>query len=403
MSSLHSSKDVHSICKLLRCEKAREKKKSKLTRALRSSSYAHSTPQLSSTLESTQLNSLLRQHIAVRGEREGESASPASSLYSVSFHSEPSGDEGNGEVSHHRSESSCSLSESEHSTISKEVNTNDPDGGQTSGVTTANTDQVTTSNALTEVGTETTTEGHPEMVTRGGVRIVYQLGPVPTSESGTQTDGQYTPDQQTGDAPQSGSEATIAVSCPAPVTDGNTAVEEQKPKVRETSEGVIPDPLQLAESATATTKGHGELTDSKVLVDEPAPQTTDNNTRSSTNPTPHDNNPEPTDTRDNAAEPLVKESLLSKIETAALGDLDSISTSTLTHVSERDMSGSISSGSRATLPIDITSEQKNAEKADSQTDDGDHAATQEFEVNESQEHNTGGQDVCEEEFTKAWT
>jgi hypothetical protein len=129
-------------------------------------------------------------------EREGEvSRSPSPSHYSSSFSSESSqdsGDEGGGRRG--SVDSPYSLSESKHSAVLNEAQRGDVDESLNNGVDTS-IDPVLyaeeTNSAKQDGGQDATTaEARPELVTRGGVRIVYQLGPVPTSEHGTQTDEQ---------------------------------------------------------------------------------------------------------------------------------------------------------------------------------------------------------------------
>ena len=194
---------------MFRCQKAKEERKSRRKKAQQD---AQSNPQLSATLQSTQLDSLLTQS---REEGEGEegegevsrSPSPTHSLYSSSFHSESpqySSDEDGGR----KMGSPYSLSEFEHSAVVNEGQIDDLDEGLNGGVDMSTdpmlnaeeTNSAKKDGGEMKLGTEDgagmklgreeadTTEARPELVTRGGVTIVYQVGPVPTSECGTQTD-----------------------------------------------------------------------------------------------------------------------------------------------------------------------------------------------------------------------
>ena len=115
------------------------------------------------------------------------------SLYSSSFSSESSQDSG-GEGGERREsvDSPYLLPESKRSAVLNETQRGDVDESLNNGVDTS-TDPVLdaeeTNSAKQDGGQDATTaEARPELVTRGGVRIVYKLGPVPTNEHGTQTD-----------------------------------------------------------------------------------------------------------------------------------------------------------------------------------------------------------------------
>ena len=146
-------------------------------------------------------------------EREGEiSRSPSLSRYSSSFSSESSQDSGDeGGERRESVDSPYLLSESKRSAVLNETQRGDVDESLNNGVDTS-TDPVLdaeeTNSAKQDGGQDATTaEARPELVTRGGVRIVYKLGPVPTSEHGTQTDepcGTQTDEQVPVNEPERG-------------------------------------------------------------------------------------------------------------------------------------------------------------------------------------------------------
>ena len=465
ISKFHQSKEEHPvICKSndarmcynyytnCRCQKAREERKSK-RKTLEST---QSTPLLSSTMESTQLESLLT-HSHVEGEGEGEisrSPSPTSSLYSASFHSESelSGDENEG-GRRGSVDNPCSLSESQHLADLNKTQRDDADKGLNSGVNTTTDPVVNTeeTKSLKEDGRkEGAVEARPELVTRGGVRIVYQLGPVPTSEHGTQTDeplpqrGTQTDEPATTDTPQSGTETDQQAIANTPESETNeqanaeiaTAEDKQAVEstraVEDTSDPANPTPLpqaaikanEIEEEDKPEQTAEEEKTSTEVASVHAESEIQPEKENESTPPNPADtshtlpslfnvsNNT--TDTGDTKraneddseltqVQNTARESLSSSEDNeppADRSELDSISRSTLTDVSERTSNSPDSSSSSSispSAPAEGGSQTDLSERADKMNQ-------KEHQVAENQPEETEKREVVgEEEFTKAWT
>ncbi|CAI8036304.1 Glutamate-rich protein 3 [Geodia barretti] len=249
------------------CQKAKEERKSR-KKAQESKQEAQSTPQLSATLQSTQLESLLTQS-GEEDEREGViSRSPSLSRYSSSFSSESSQDSG-GEGGERREsvDSPYLLSESKRSAVLNETQRGDVDESLNNGVDTS-TDPVLdaeeTNSAKQDGGQDATTaEARPELVTRGGVRIVYKLGPVPTSEHGTQTNNEV---------PANEPECGTQTNAKAPETGAQV---EEQPTADATERGTQNDEQATPETGdqtTADTPALGTQTDEQPLESAAAPE-----------------------------------------------------------------------------------------------------------------------------------
>ena len=437
-----------------RCQKVREERKSK-RKTLEST---QSTPLLTSTLESTQLESSLT-HSHVEGEGEGEisrSPSPTSSLYSASFHSESelSGDEDEG-GRRGSVDNPCLLSESQHLADLNKTQRDDPDKGLNSGVNTT-TDPVVnteeTKSSKEDGRKEGAVEARPELVTRGGVRIVYQLGPVPTSEHGTQTDepsperGTQTDEPATTDTPQSGTEADQQAIGNTPESETQTneqanaeigtaedkqAVESTR-AVEDTSDPANPTPLpqvaikanemeeedkpeQTAEEEKTSTEVASVHAESEIQPEKenestpPSPADTSHtlpslfNVSNNTTDTGDTKRANEDDSELTQVQNTARESLSSSEDNEPPADrskLDSISKSTLTDVSERTSifpDSSSSNISPSPPPAEGGSQADLSERADK-------VNQKEHQVTESKPEKTEKREVVgEEEFTKAWT
>ena len=173
-----------------------------------SEEHAQSTPQLMATLHPTQLDSSLQGDGFGGGRGEGgvgNSPSPVSSLYSASFHSEspqPSSSDEEDDNQQHQKGSNVSLHSScnQSSAVpSEEEEEEEKEREEDNGLE----QSLTRKSSFAEVSlekqnsNEEATKDHqqscekqPSLVTKGGVTIMYALGPVLTSESATQTDKQ---------------------------------------------------------------------------------------------------------------------------------------------------------------------------------------------------------------------
>ena len=160
-----------------------------------------SNEQLSTLLGSTtQLEGSVR-HSSAGEEREreegGKSPSPVSSLHSASFHSESpqlSSDEDEGEGPSQRGGSVQNLhSLSERMATVTMIQSEEPERSSETKSTDDLQMVLVRQNAVEEEkDPESHSDCHPPLVTKGGVTIVYELGPISTSESATQTDEQLT-------------------------------------------------------------------------------------------------------------------------------------------------------------------------------------------------------------------
>lgn len=408
-------------------------------------------------MESTQLESSLT-HSHVEGEGEGEisrSPSPTSSLYSASFHSESelSGDEDEG-GRRESVDNPCSLSESQHLA---DLNTqrDDLDKGLNSGVNTTTDPVMNTeeTKSLKEDGRkEGAAEARPELVTRGGVRIIYQLGPVSTSERGTQTDeplpqrGTQTDEPATTDTPQSGTETDQQAIANTPESETQTneqanaeiataedkqAVESTR-AVEDTSDPANPTPLPQAankaneteeedkpeqtaeEEKTSTEVGSVQVPESEIQPEKenestpPSPADTSHtlpslfNVSNNTTDTGDTKRANKDDSELTQVQNTARESLSSSEDNeppADRSELDSISRSTLTDVSERTSISPDSSSSNISPspPPAARSQTDLSERADK-------VNHKEHQVAENQPEETEKCEVVgEEEFTKAWT
>ena len=202
-------------------------------------------------------------------EREGViSRSPSLSRYSSSFSSESSQDSG-GEGGERREsvDSPYLLPESKRSAVLNETQRGDVDESLNNGVDTS-TDPVLdaeeTNSAKQDGGQDATTaEARPELVTRGGVRIVYKLGPVPTSEHGTQTNNEV---------PANEPECGTQTNAKAPETGAQV---EEQPTADATERGTQNDEQATPETGdqtTADTPALGTQTDEQPLESAAAPE-----------------------------------------------------------------------------------------------------------------------------------
>ena len=167
-----------------------------------------------------------------RREEGGKSPSPTSSLYSASFHSESpqlsSDEEENGSLvqgRRHSVESLCSLLDSSATLDqSEKEQQQDLGAGSASKVTKGTEDDNPLENHNSfggEKAGQTISLGHqPSLVTKGGVTIMYQLGPTMTSESATQTEEQPTT-QDTDNSPPTDHIATTPSENDDAVCDQN--------------------------------------------------------------------------------------------------------------------------------------------------------------------------------------
>ena len=197
-----------------------------------------------------------------RGEG-GKSPSPASSLYSASFHSESpqlsSDEEENGSLvqeRRHSVESLCSLLDGSATLAqSEEKQQQDLDASSASKVTKGTEDNNPLENHNSFGGEKeeqpTSLDHQPSLVTKGGVTIMYQLGPTMTSESATQTEEQPTT-QDTDNSPPTDHIAT------APSENDDVMCDQNRHSV-EVEEGQHSQPVnQDGPHATATTVEPGE-------------------------------------------------------------------------------------------------------------------------------------------------
>ena len=173
-----------------------------------SEEHAQSTPQLMATLHPTQLDSSLQGDGFGGGRGEGgvgNSPSPVSSLYSASFHSESpqpsSSDEEDDNQQHQKGNnvslhSSCNQSSAVPSEKEEEEEKErEEDNGLEQSLTRKSSFaevslEKQNSNEEAMKDHQQSCEKQPSLVTKGGVTIMYALGPVLTSESATQTDKQ---------------------------------------------------------------------------------------------------------------------------------------------------------------------------------------------------------------------
>lgn len=379
--------------------------------------HPQSTPQLTTLQHPAQLDSPLQHSNSVSrgdGETAERSPSPASSLYSASFHSDSSQSSSDED----REQPPTHQVSTENLNSSALLNPNEN----------ADKNVVTTDPLQTPIHIKDEREGsqdyndsgaRPALVTRGGVTIEYQLGPIPTTDSATQTDEQ----------------AIVNKSEPS------TTLEDELPQDNVTTdtgdrerEGDNSDPSVYVH---ATTTSDGTM-QSQALVESPAESIERNDAPPSEIPTENitqqdtSHEPTPTDTVnedvvDNSTVEVYNTSLIHAPEesttdntnsqsqqnrqrvTGSDGELDSISKSTLTQVSEKKTSASITPDSSrppspSVAPPDNQQTQPEHEPEETVKDDNT-APDRDQEMfstgAEGHSHETV-EHLCEEEFTKAW-
>ena len=392
------------------------------------------TLQLTTTLQPSQLESSnsLEQGGGEKGRREEEdlSPSPASSVYSASFQSESSHSSGDGEngddepAKKGSTGSLCGLSE----------HPDNGDGSQSN--FSKNTDDP--QSVKEERIQERNSEDRPSLVTRGGVTIVYQLGPISTSEAATQTvKEQLTAITQTTATHDGDSACPLAEDDTMAKRDNleegdETATMEAEnvgaAAVGEGKEKVEPKLALWGDNEARTDEQKGEInsqtvTDIKdeVQVQPSLQDNTDSSEPPLTDAQTEDLQSELEQAKPSTAAPHIGENLSSsdnspehqppQTEQISDGKVESLSsTSSLTHVSERQLSSSAASAS-----LSATESQTRLTAAGAAPDennagngngpeptphDSQDTLKTESRANLTGEHNTV---VREEEFTKAWT